>query len=219
MHWWENAVHRLLDSEMKNQKHPKAPRFSARNQRRAACCRLPSRHLPSRAPRLASRDGEVDAHSRSGCSDSVTACVRHTAKPSKSQRSAALIYKPHTLCAATQASARAQCPRPRGNDTWRETAQQARGSRTLRCPPVRGQAHTKPQGQGELFLHQPRLGLGAHLPRASPAAISAQILPLGKQGHLAGQAGLRPVLLCSEQLHSLPLPMVAGLHRLCRHLE
>lgn len=131
--WWENAIHQLLNSEMKKQKHPKAPCFSAENQCHAARHRLPSHHLPSRAPRPASRDSEVDAHSRSGCSDSVTACVRHTAKPSKSQRSAALIYKPHTLCAGTQASARARCLRPWGNNTWGETAQQARGSRTLRC--------------------------------------------------------------------------------------
>lgn len=101
----EDAVCQQFASEMKTQQHQKAPCFAADSQ----CW------LPSRAPRPGSRDCKVDAHSRSGCSDSVTTCVRHTSKPSKSQRSAALIYKPHTLCTGTQASARAQCPWPAGD--------------------------------------------------------------------------------------------------------
>lgn len=64
-----------------------------------------------------------------------------------------------------------------------------------------------------------RFGLGAHLPRARPAAISAQILPPGKQGHLARQAGLHPcpALLPVTACHSLPRH--GRTSPTCTHLE
>lgn len=84
-----------------NQKHLKSSVLFC--QKPALCC-SPATPWP------ASCDGEADAHGRSGCSDSITACVRHTAKPSKSQHSAALIYKPHTLCTGMQASSESSAP-------------------------------------------------------------------------------------------------------------
>lgn len=89
----ENVAPRLLNKE---EKTPKASRSQAFLPKTSA---VPPATSTSRAvpPRPASRDSGVDAHRRSGCSDSVTACVQHTAEPSKSQCSAALLYKLHTL--------------------------------------------------------------------------------------------------------------------------
>lgn len=182
----EDAVCQQFASEMKTQQHQKAPCFAADSQ----CW------LPSRAPRPGSRDCKVDAHSRSGCSDSVTACVRHTSKPSKSQRSAALIYKPHTLCTGTQASARARCPWPAG-DT------QGTVSIGLWDPLTRNDEPVPCAGQGEPWFEP-----GAHC--ASPPLRDVSVLLLHghsrtwKWGYLMGSVGPHPIPLCFPWLCFTP---------------
>lgn len=113
--WWENAVHQLLNKEVKT---PKASRSQAFLPKPSAVppATTTSRAMPRGRPHVTVEWMHTGGVAVVTALQLVSNTQLSPANPSALQ----LSFTNSTHCAGTRASARAQCPQPRENDTWRE---------------------------------------------------------------------------------------------------